>query len=199
MKFKRKDTEFHEAGHAAMLFFFGNSENFRGIDMNPSGNYVAAVLDDYMITKFRGAAMAHLMGFLAGPCVDSLRGLLGKDWLNELLNNQSQMESRTSDISAAVEIAAVYHYHADYVAQRRMLRTAAKWTEEALSHPRLWAVVEALAKRLKRHQTMAAYVAWQIMGDAFGPCDGTPYKSFGKQWQRRFSIRPGEVRPDPAL
>ena len=72
---------------------------------------------------------------------------------------------------------------------QRFLREMAQWTDEALSHPRLWAVVESLAERLQTITTkLSAQSAIKIMSDAWGDRSGVPYEQMGQKWQRRFRL-----------
>ncbi|MCE5267230.1 MAG: hypothetical protein LLG00_05035 [Planctomycetaceae bacterium] len=70
-----------------------------------------------------------------------------------------------------------------------MVRRTAKWTGEALDHPRLWPVVEALAAKLLTVKTrLSGPAAVRIMRQAWGGgC--LPYREMGPKWRRRFSVK----------
>jgi hypothetical protein len=66
-----------------------------------------------------------------------------------------------------------------------MLRTVARWTDEALDHPQLWKVVEALTEELVTVKTrMSGNRVERIIRRAWG--HGS-YLEMGPQWRRRFA------------
>lgn len=70
------------------------------------------------------------------------------------------------------------------------LERMAVWTDEALSHPRMWAVVEALAERLQTIKTrLSAQAAIKIMSAAWGESTGLPYLQIGPDWEQRFPVK----------
>lgn len=71
----------------------------------------------------------------------------------------------------------------------RMLRMVAAWTDEAMMHPRLWAVAVALGEELtivKRR--MSGSRVCQIMSKAWGETCGLPYREMGRQWRKRLEF-----------
>jgi hypothetical protein len=63
----------------------------------------------------------------------------------------------------------------------------AAWTDEAFSHPKLWAVVVALAERLMTIKTrMCGTRVCDIMDNAWNEEAAVPYLKMGPTWRRRF-------------
>jgi hypothetical protein len=73
---------------------------------------------------------------------------------------------------------------------RKSLRRLAAWTDEALRHPRLWAVVVALAERLQTVDgELPGDEARAVMAQAWGGQGGFPYLDMGLKWRRRFGTQ----------
>jgi hypothetical protein len=70
----------------------------------------------------------------------------------------------------------------------------AGWTDEVLSEPRAWRVVEALAAELLRAETLDRDPAWQVMAAAWGAGRTVPILELGRKWRGRLFAR-GQMGP----
>jgi len=178
---RKRATAHHEAAHAAVAFMFGGT--IESIDMRNSLDQKACV---YSRCNFFPPEKPQIMVYLAGPATE---WRLAPDdahyghWL-EMCLDETQYEDGPGDLTKAQRIAKPLR------GGRQLLRRMAAWTDEALAHPRLWAVVAALAEQLLTVKTrMSGKRAQRIMADAWGEGAGPPVMEMGPQWQRRFYIK----------
>ena len=211
-----KEMAFHEAGHAAMVWFFAESWNVVEIDMKPDGNTAARVWihDDLNLeylaslprNKATEIATRVIMRKLAGDRAQKrvagnyflsqfeLLLQLKGEYLKKYLKSWNwNHDGHKEDFPLAVSIAKVL-YHED----RQLigfLRRLGRWTDECLSHPWMWTVVTALASKLKPGIVLDGQLAWEIMESAWkGPKVwnapllhfNPPYFTLGSKWKRRF-------------
>jgi hypothetical protein len=192
-------ASFHEAGHAAILWMFGDADSIDFISMRPKGdarayiqswqinflNYPAPVLPLIPLTRAKcmRSMMNHIAGHVAGFRVatpdESTK-------LSSYLIESNGCYVKEEDVLIAWRIAEWAHHGRKCHATTMWLR-ACRWTAEAMNHPRLWNTVEALASELQKVKTrIAGQRVRGIMREAWGN-DGVPYMEMGRQWRRRFA------------
>ena len=206
----KRETAYHEAGHAAILWMFGNAHEIVLIKMKGTAgrcaqvrrrlyDLVKAILDGPRATPFDGLnpvaryvvrmhAQREMLYRLAGYATEGkLSPPDSMHWLETALEEGEWEWNEEEDLSKAVKLANAVC--GDNGNAGRMLRRMASWTDEALSHPRLWGVVEALAEQLATVKgRMSGHKAYLIMKEAWG--EGTlPYLEMGRRWRRRFCLR----------
>lgn len=201
---KRIDA-YHEAGHAAVHWMFGNSNNIRFIDMrgNLDGRaFVSAKrwnlgkfdLTDSLTRCFVALnTKRDVMNCLAGYAAENrIRPSDYDHWLDEQLdmNGCDWSEGNPKDPhDVARALRAAKNLRGDNGNAWRFLRQMASWTDDALSHPRLWDVVATLAERLAGVKArMSGAVACRIMDKAWGDEATLPYMDMGRRWRRRFRM-----------
>jgi hypothetical protein len=202
---RTRATAYHEAGHAAIKFLFGEQYNIHFIDIRGNVENAAYVrtrgegpLADgngfheadpatrwFIKINTKGSMMFDLAGYAAQHRV-STEDYDGLHWLDTELDDPEWECIEIHDINRAVTRAKTLH--GDTGNAWRLLRQMARWTDEALAHPRLWAVVVALAERLATaKRRMSGDTVCRIMDGAWGK--GTlPYIEMGSKWRRRFSV-----------
>jgi hypothetical protein len=204
---QKRAVAYHEAGHAAIKFMFGIHYDIVHIDMRGTLARKASIrtqgvdwasiigglprdlpgdIKSMHILVGKRLMMHHLAGYAAqhrvcpseyGSWLDEQIDMNGLDW-NEVDPHD------THDMARAVRIAKAIR--GDNGNAWRSLRQMAAWTDEALSHPKLWAVVVALAEQLVAIKTrMSGNRICDIMGNAWEEGD-VPYLKMGPQWRRRF-------------
>lgn len=131
----------------------------------------------------------QMMHYLAGYAVESkLAPPEAVSWLDKNLEEGEWEDSDGEDLNKAVHLAKRLCGDNGHV--WRMVRRMASWTDEALSHPRLWAVVEALSEQLLTVKTrMCGKRARRIMDKAWGENPLLPYMEMGQLWRRRFPLQ----------
>ena len=212
---ERREIAYHEAGHAAMHWMFGDFDAIHHIDMRGGFGFHAAVVSQklnikklsswYPRTLLQFQAKQQIMGLLAGHAAENLLG--GGDvesWISCRMQEREELSEdhdpflwdKGTDLYHAFEIAKVVH--GDNGLAVRMIRRVATWTDEALSHPRMWAVVEALAAQLMNIKTrMSGRRAERIMLRAWGVLyEGIPFLTMGRKWKRRFTINLKDTEKD---
>ena len=201
---KRIDA-YHEAGHAAVDWMFGNSNNIRFIDMRgnlDSRAFVSAKrwnlgkfdLADSLTRCFVALhTKQDVMNCLAVYAAENrIRPSDYDHWLDEQLdmNGCDWSEGNPKDPhDVARALRAAKNLRGDNGNAWRFLRQMASWTDDALSHPRLWDVVATLAERLAGGKArMSGAVACRIMDKAWGDETALPYMDMGHKWRRRFRM-----------
>lgn len=203
---ERRLTAYHEAGHASVFWLFGNLEDLqydayidmrrtrdRHASIRAGGTDAAHYIEHFGLSDPKKAkreaqrsVIFHLAGYAAQSRVDPN---LGEEWLCEMLDTGEDLLYEEGDIGRAVrDSEALYgeNSSACWFLNRMFI-----WTEEALSHPRLWGVVEALANRLQTVKTLISGAAIiEIMENAWGkspePYRGAAWMQMGYKWRRRF-------------
>lgn len=194
---------YHEAGHATIHWMFGESSNIAFIDMQ--GYYGAwafvqarrrnipatvqyfdqtdALTRQMTILQAKQWLVHDLAGYAAQSRVDQE---LGGTWLDSLLDEGEWQYCDSHDISRAVCASNALYGNGGNA--WRFLRQMAFWTDEALDHPRLWAVVESLAERLQAVKTrISGRRVLDIMEKAW-PDAVLPVMEMGQKWRRRFGV-----------
>ena len=191
----RRDLAYHEAGHAAMYFFFFKLGDLCHIDMVPSRGFEARVVTSDVSMSWLCSDASVPMGLrklnatkvimqrLAGPCAENRVTRHNKEWFRWPVLRR---EGKGGDFAQAMEAAKLVYADADQADQ--FAEQIAAWTEEALTIPRLWAVVKALAKQLESVDLLEAADALATMTTAWGDGDLPPYMDVGSEWRRRFSV-----------
>jgi len=210
---QKRGTAYHEAGHAAMKFMFGTHYNIVHIDMqiHMRGTLAAAgevrtaepeewipVIADFppdvpsdLRSSYILAGKRSMMGYLAGYSAEhrlcpSEYGWLAKQLDMHGIDWDEDDRHDIHDMARAFRIAK--RLHGDNDDAWRLLSQMAAWTDEALSHPKLWAVVVALAEQLVAIKTrMGCKRVWGIMDNAWNEAS-VPCLQIGRKWRRRFPI-----------
>ena len=189
---------YHEAGHAAMYFFFGELGDICYIDMVPSRDSDACVFarngsmsllrSDASISMGlkRLYATKVIMQKLAGLCAENRVTCRNKKWFRCPVLRRDLKAGKQFDFPQAMEAAKMVYANSDQADQFAEL--IATWTEDALTIPRLWAVVEALAEQLKSVERLEGDDAREVMVTAWGDGDLPPYMHVGSEWRRRLSV-----------
>ena len=195
----RSVMAYHEAGHAAMYFFFGQLGDLCHIDMVPSGDTDACVVtrnvsmfwlcsDSSVPMGLRKLnATKIIMQKLAGPCAQNRVTRRDTEWFRCPMLRRDWKGGEQPDFAQATEAAKFVYDDADQANQ--FAEQIATWTEQALIIPRLWAVVEALAKQLESVDLLEAVDALATMTTAWGDGDIPPSMHVGPDWRKRLSIR----------
>jgi hypothetical protein len=207
---RKREIAYHEAGHAAIQWMFGNANNIDHISMYGTIDFSAIVrtreydfiklildspntepidkLPPTMQNVLRIQAKQRMMHDLAGYGTEGkLNPVDDWHWLDIQLDEGEWEYSEGDDINRAVKVAKAVC--GDNGNAWRMLRKMAAWTDEAILHPRLWAVIDALAKQLVTvKKRMGGIKAYRIMEKAWGENTGLPYMDMGRQWRRRFTF-----------
>ncbi len=198
----KRSLAYHEAGHAAMYWVFGNLPEF--IDMRGNRKNAAFVRSRplwfgrfetvrNMPETVRHAnrlgcqreCMVRLAGYAAQSRVDDKLG--GEVWYLDLLECDEWLYDEDHDINRAV--SAAKGLYGDNGNAWWFLNRMASWTDEAFNHPQLWAGVESLAERLQSVQRrISGNRVFDIMNKAW-PDANLPIWSMGQKWRRRFRMR----------
>ena len=170
---RKRATAYHEAGHAALAFLFGNQGDLAHIDMKGTKEFRACCKaygpDEWqdrtgaatgvpsgdpsaiLAPMAKRRVMQLLAGFAAQwrVCPSDFAGY--PSWFDAVCATFPEKwddsdEGSFHDMAAAVRTAK--HLYGDNGSAWAFLRRMARWTDEALQYPRLWAVVQALADRL---------------------------------------------------
>jgi hypothetical protein len=204
---ERRLTAYHEAGHAAMLWFLGGSAvriAMWGIDDDESVAHVQTAglpapplliaisrgLDERVGTVLGSfSAMVHL----AGPCAENRVGKNKPDWCRWLLDDPDSKPANSDTARAfAVTDAATGATDPNHRTVYDFLRWRGRWTDECLGEPRTWAVVEALAGRLLRADVLDEDEIRDVTSAACGgppPRPGRLWEPWrdSPRWRRRFA------------
>jgi hypothetical protein len=201
---KQIHVAYHEAGHAAIHWMFGTLSDLEFIDMQGTAAVWAFVrarrwdmLQLLDVIPWDGrtrrlwellaqqSVMHDLAGYAAQSRVDPA---LGGDWFDRLLAEGGWEHVEDHDVNRAVRVSKALR--GDNGDGWQFLRRMAFWTDEALNHPWLWAVVEALAERLQTVKTrISGGQAVDIMAKAWPWAgDKLPFVEMGQEWRRRFAV-----------
>lgn len=184
---------YHEAGHAAMHWFFGTLGDLQLISMVPdeinmayvrskpfnmAPTFIAPLPEPYQ----KPAVIKAIMHNLAGPSAENRVTEQDPEWFSCAFD-ECEWDDDSHDIPRAIELSRVLHGQG-----RRawgFCRIVAKWTDEALDMPVMRAVVDAVANRLMTVDVLDGGDAIDLMEAAAGghpkrlPCVSTP------KWRRR--------------
>jgi len=201
----RRETAYHEAGHASMIWFFGTCSNLNHIDMTGGDSCRAFVqtrgecyrsivkagagsTDASKRQLARLSARKHIMRKLSGPAAEriAIEGGLAPNF-DDLYELWTDDPVDDADVVEAIEVAQMLYGETDRAWQ--LLSTVASWLGEALANVQFWGVVEALAERLMTVDRLAGEDAIDIMSKAWGeePLVGAAWM-MGTKWRRRFYI-----------
>jgi hypothetical protein len=206
---QKRVVAYHEAGHAAMMFMFRMHYNIVSIDMQGTlavtGEVRTAEPDAWipvirdlspdvpsdLRSEFILDGKRLMMVYLAGYAAEHrLCPSANGHWLEEQFNTAEWDESDPHDrhdIARAIRIAKALR--GDNRNATRLLRQMGAWTDEAFSHPKLWAVVVALAEQLVAVKTrMGGNRVCKIMDNAWNEA-GVPCLKMGRKWRQRFSMK----------
>ena len=197
----RRRYAYHEAGHATIHWMFGESSNIAFIDMQ--GYYGAwafvqarrrnipatvqcfdqtdAATRKMTILQAKQWLIHDLAGYAAQSRVDHD---LGSNWFKVILEESGWECFDDHDLHRAVCASKALCGNGSHA--WRLLRQMASWTDEALDHPRLWAVVESLANRLQTVKTRISGRRVMSIMDKACPDAVLPVMDMGHNWRRRF-------------
>lgn len=208
----RREIAYHEAGHAAMLFMFGRERGIIEIDMLGNQHYAARVRHAPFalghVFMWPGISLSDIRRILGSRCeVEAkqaiMHGLAGYaaqariypppyHWFDVCWEQQDSYDWNPEDAASSDDVIAALHIARTMKGRNgnayRLLKRMADWTDEALSHPQLWAVVQALAESLlTTKRRMGASRVCRIMQSAWGNDLPRPYAQMGRKWRRRFA------------
>lgn len=199
-------SAYHEAGHAVMRWAFGDGQHIHSIDMGEdlfSAHVEVHIRPFFMQFEQMAQAesissrdrakilqrlaqkemMCKLVGLAIEGRVAEPSGYAS--WLECELDWDAMGDTR-SDFRYAIQAAKLMQGHNGEDADKLLYQTA-RWVDEALSHPRLWAVVESLAKQLLTvTPPMPGRRAFQVMNKAWGRKSRLPLLELGPEWKQRF-------------
>jgi hypothetical protein len=191
---RRRETAYHEAGHATMHWLLGTYGDLRGIDMQPNEGSLGRVsskniFDPTHIQSWveshprigRLKAATGIMHMLAGPCSANLATEKAAGWLQDEFDCGEWEDDEGSDLQRAVRLAFAAFGERGPKPWTFLARVG-RWTDECFAHPRTWAVVEALAARLTEADHMDADAAWDVMDAAWGAGGTIPILELGRNW-----------------
>jgi hypothetical protein len=202
------ELAYHEAAHAVFSWMFGDGVEIeyiemretcpgrrgwvrmRGFDISEWWDLGILPLSGLSTRKFSELKTTQeIMNSLAGGAAENRVSILKNPyWLDEemALASSKQLSSQ-HDVAHALRLAE--HLCGSNDIARKEIRRMASWTDEALSHPRLWGVIEALAEKLAAVKyRMGGTRACRIMNKAWGHETALPYLEMGPKWRRRFSM-----------
>jgi hypothetical protein len=202
MEESRRSVAYHEAGHAAISWFFGDQHEIEHIrvcdgdvsyfgDVETRGGVLSPVLwiDLCPPEQAKPNAIKIIMFYLAGPCAQAR----GDDddaanWFENLNLLTDRSDDGGDDLSRAIfaaEALARKGFNPD-----TLLKRAARWTEEALSNVSVWQVVEAISARLQVTDRIEVDEACEIMETISPPANPLAYRG---KWKRRFGLSTGAL------
>jgi hypothetical protein len=178
-----------------MLWVFGLAGDIVDINMRGTfGNHAivrSRLFNPAIYEEMPGLHRLHvkqrMMYLLAGYAAASrFSDRANATWLDDCLDEWECVKG--DDLHQAFDLAK--SVWGDNGNAWRMLRRMASWTDEALSNPRLWAVVNALAEQLLTVKTrISGNRVCKTMNDVWGEIANLPYMEMGRHWRRRFSFR----------
>ena len=193
----RRAIAFHEAGHAVAAWLFGEIPiqiTVLNEAMDVARGRLGSVAVDSPIGLFsvidamnrdsragRQCAARAIVGFMAGPCAEGIC-TSNHYWYREMV---ALRNIEGSDAHWVLEFAAQV-YLPEARRHQRWLATLRDWTQELLSAPRVWTVVETLALQLTATDVLDDLDAMIVMDEAWGTQDAIPIESLGARWRRRF-------------
>lgn len=203
---RRKASAYHEAGHAAVLFFLGSRDEVQFIDMvgnrknsafirrqgfSPTSS--VSLLQNLPPNIQRMFVTHRIMFDLAGAFAEDKLKPAGLDMLSlldELDCNHSghDADENCCDYGTALAAARIVYPDSERGAYR-FLNTVARWTTEAIAEPRLWRVVEAVAARLLRARRISGETAFAIADKAWGESTRCPMLKSDRKWKRRLVLK----------
>jgi hypothetical protein len=206
----RRGTAYHEAGHAVILWAFGGGE-LDYIDMGRASD---------------ADAMAQVQAYVQSSVqrVDVMVKLSSDQSIRWRLVHEAKrrvMYTFAGWISEGIDSGQLVGLKGEYTREgwcydwdkaiatgravygctqvNRFLHRMAAWTLDAVTHPRIWPVIAALAERLQSATSrMYRREAYEVMDAAWGEGRKTqsyypweremslPCLSMGPQWRRRF-------------
>lgn len=216
-----RESSYHEAGHAVWAFLDGRLDSIKRIRIacgdGAVGEYefsYSSYATKHMLAIRRSQcqlAAAYIGLNFAGPvceyiCTkesDSWNSMLDEWYGSDYEAGQSTREWK-SDFQKAIEIAFSHfgstHRRLDSPGEEVMalLETVWEWTKEVFAEPRVWKVVNTLAKALitQAPGTMWGKTIQPMICDSWkGPRNQVPMAYLGEPHVSRFGIEAGVHRP----
>jgi hypothetical protein len=210
----KREIAYHEAGHTVIPWMFGVQSDLQWIDMRSTRHRHAQVRyrdimlfaiqgnwdrrDPRVVSVMRIAAVKQIMCNLAGTAaayrVDPEADPdLHDIWYDQLIEDNACPGGK--DMALSIRVAQALY--GDTGRAWQFLRRMARWTDEALSHPQVWAVVQALADRLQSTRArLSGSTANRIMDRAWGLPGTFPLLLMGRKWRRRCELTRHLKAPD---
>lgn len=196
---RRKVTAYHEAGHAVMDWLWWRENHLVMIDMRGKTGVHAFVKSERRLDRNPDTwpnelrqlnATAMIMQKLAGPAAGSRFDGTGSEWFSVTFEEYGHLERsliESSDMGLSIKAARAGVGNKRWLS---FLEKVAKWTEEAVSHAKVWKIIEALATRLETQQTMQASSAIRIIEKSAGDDWSAPIRlhSLGAKWEKRLPL-----------
>jgi len=216
-----RESSYHEAGHAVWAFLDGRLDSIKRIRIacrdGAVGEYefsYSSYATKHMLAIRRSQcqlAAAYISLNFAGPVCeyiltkesDSWNSMLDEWYGSDYEAGQSTREWK-SDFQKAIEIAFSHfgstHRQLDSPGEEVMalLETVWEWTWEVFNEPRVWKVVNTLAKVLiaQAPGTMWGKKLQPVIRDSWkGPRNQVPMAYLGEPYVSRFGIEAGVYRP----
>ncbi len=143
---QRRQTAYHEAGHVLVLWMYGQYGDLRKIDMRPNFSRIAVVNakgEAFLPCTLPQTSRAVLF-CLAGACAANRVVSNIPDWLDWELNEwEADGSDPGHDMGKAIAVTGTLYGNSKRA--ETFVRRCAMWTDELMTHPRCWRVVEALA------------------------------------------------------
>jgi len=216
-----RESSYHEAGHAVWTFLDGRLDSLKRIRIGYQDGAVGHIHWGYgsyankhklVIRRSQCQLAAAYIGLnFSGPVCqyihtkedDSWNRMLDEWYGSDFEAGQSNREW-TCDFQSAIEIGfkhfGSYHRQLDSPGEEVMalLETVWEWTWEVFSEPRVWKVVNTLAKVLiaQAPGTMWGKKLQPVIRDSWkGPRNQVPIAYLGEPYVSRFGIEAGISRP----
>lgn len=216
-----RESSYHEAGHVIWAFLDGRLDSIKSIRIAYSGGAVGHYRCSYGSYAKKHSvpirrspcqlAAAYIALNFSGPVCeyiytkesDSWNCMLDEWYGSEYEAGQPAQEWK-HDMQKAIEIGfehlGLHHRQLDSPGKEVMslLETIWGWTRELFSDPRVWKVVNTLAKALTAQApgTMWGKTIQPMIRDSWkGPRNQVPMAYLGEPYVSRFGIEAGVYRP----
>jgi hypothetical protein len=220
-KQKLREASYHEAGHAVFTFLDGRLDSLKRMRIGYRDGGIGEYHFSYSsyATKHKLAirrsqcqlAAAYIALNFSGPVCQYIYTKETDSWdcmLDEWSGSEYEAGQSTRewkcDFQQAMEIGfkhfGLYHRRLDSPGEEVMglLETVWEWTWELFSEPRVWKVVNTLAKALiaQAPGTMWGKTIQPMIRDSWkGPRNQVPIAYLGEPYVSRFGIEAGVYRP----
>jgi hypothetical protein len=200
---QRRSTAHHEAGHAAVRFFFGNAIGIEFISMVESDTFYAAFhsydpdeakflqsVKDQDKESAKLYAKRRGLFLLSGPAAEAkYRGTLKEGWLRKQYQINAHLRDgndlqRTHNLGIIVS-GGRRNREVNFVSH------VADLAVEFINEPRIWKVIEAIATVLSERDRVKGPEAYLVMREAWGE-ESIPLNVLPK-WKRRFIMKPAMI------
>jgi hypothetical protein len=195
-----KGIAYHEAGHVVGRMFTGHdARHVVLVSIIPDGQTLGRersvrpisefALDSYPAPIKRGTGRCLLLGLLAGEAAQGRVDGCSPGWLEEEMSwrESETWEDEGTDFFRANRIAEIMAGPKN--PPHVVLRWAARWTEEMIALPEVWATVETLAGLLiERGEISDPEEIFDLCGGVLDMAHRSP------KWKRRLSPSAAETK-----